>query len=114
MKNFLFIITLFCIGHFFMFVNPAHAEFNSGNDLMVHLQDYIDNESSFNSGYATGYIIGVVDTAIHGELLGEPHNVSQDKIIQVVINYMKKHPEELNASADYCIIMALREAWPKK
>lgn len=114
MKNYCFIITLFLSGYLFTFGNPAHAEFNSGKDLMVYLQNYVDNESSFDSGYAMGYIIGVVDTAIHGELISEPHNTSQDKIIQIVIKYMKNHPEEMDASADYCIIMALREVWPHK
>jgi hypothetical protein len=89
----------------------AHAGFINGTELMQDLEADQRGEASYDVGVATGYIMGVADTA-EGVLLCIPAKTSVKQTKQVVFNYMKSHPESWSKSAEVVIINALKNTWP--
>ena len=60
---------------------------------------------------AFGYVIGVHD-ALAGSAVCGGDDVTQGKVIDVVLTYMRQNPEVLDHSADRVIAAALETVWP--
>ena len=89
----------------------AHAEFYSGSKLFGFLEKDIRGQADYESGIGTGYVIGVFDS-LSGILVCAPGGVTVRQVKQVVYNYMQKHPELWEKSADRSVIGAFAELWP--
>ena len=91
----------------------AKAEFYSGSKLYGFLEKDQRGVADLEVGVGTGYVIGVYDSAA-GILVCSPDGVSVRQVTQIVFNYMQKHPEAWEKSADISVVSALRELWPCK
>lgn len=89
----------------------AHAQFWDGTQLIQSLENNMRGDTSFEGGTATGYVMGVADTAPDFSVC-VPSNVSVKQIKEAVFNYLKAHPEKWNEPANFSVLDALRETWP--
>ena len=94
----------------------ASAGFWDGTKLFQFIEKDVRGGTDYESGAATGYIVGVIDVS-QGVLVCVPageSGVSMKQLKQIAYNYMQKHPELWNQSADISVISAVREAFPCK
>ncbi len=72
------------------------------------------NNTGYNSGLGTGNITGMLDAGF-GIVCCPPVGVGAltvGQAMQIVYDYMLKHPELLNKSADQSVAGALLEIYP--
>ena len=67
---------------------------------------------SYSSGYFDGYVLGVLDLTQGRLCIAE--RATTGEVLQVVIKYLKDHPEELHLRASDVVIKAVQTAWPCK
>ena len=91
--------------------STAYAQFWDGTKLIQALENNMRGDASFEDGTATGYVMGVADTAADFSVC-PPSNVSVKQVKRVVFNYLKAHPEKWNEPANFPVLDALRETWP--
>ena len=100
-----------------LFLAPsANAEFYTGSKLFSMLEKDVRGGVDYESGLASGYVVGVIDTAL-GTYICFPagdNNITIRQVKQIVYNYMQKHPELWSSSADVSIVAAMREIFPCK
>ena len=118
MKN----ITLLLVVTSMFMASPAMAEgFINGRELLGHCVQAQDKVKTANhdAGRCFGFISGVTD--LYDILISEaivkptycpPHNVSLIQMINVVVEYLQKHPEDLHYSASSLVMGAYVEAFP--
>lgn len=102
--------TLITVG-FLATCTPALAGFLNSTKLVQLLEEDARGAATYDVGVVTGYVIGVIDVA-NGVLACPPNDASIKQVKQIVINYMKAHPEQWNNSADSSVVAALRSTWP--
>ena len=94
---------------------PAHAtgEFMTARTLKVGLEGWMskDSDEIVRDAAAFGYVIGVHDS-MSGTLVCSGDDVTQGLVVQVVLQYMRAHPESLGNSADTVVVAALKGVWP--
>lgn len=94
---------------------PARAagEFMTGRTLKAGLEGWYSDESddTVRDSSAFGYVIGVHD-AMSGTLVCSGDDVTQGQVVEVVLRYLRSHPETLNKSADTVVVAALKGVWP--
>ncbi|VTU28479.1 Rap1a/Tai family immunity protein [Variovorax sp. PBL-E5] len=88
----------------------AFASFWSGSKLFQWLEQDLRGQASYEQGAAIGYIVGVSDFG-DGVLFCMPSGATVGQVKQVVYNYMQKHPEAWDKSADFSIAAALQATW---
>lgn len=87
----------------------APAEAVTGNSLF----DACERSAE---GFCAGYILGVVDR-IEDQALIEPRHIcfppgaTTRQLIDVVMNYLRKHPEKRHFKASQQVWLALDEVW---
>lgn len=90
-----------------LFAGSAHAEFISGNRLLSDL----DSESSYGRGFATGYIIGVVDRGYNVN-----HCIPADATVKQVVDVVKRAlvqmPQVRHYTGDAIVYGVLQNTWP--
>ncbi|MGE3297794.1 MAG: Rap1a/Tai family immunity protein [Porticoccaceae bacterium] len=96
-----------------LFSTTARAEFYSGSQIYSYLEKALRGTADYETGVGSGYVIGVFDS-LSGVLVCSPGGVTVKQAKQIVFNYMQKHPELWDKSADISIIAALGEVWPCK
>lgn len=96
-----------------LFSTTARAGFYSGSPIYSYLEKELRGTADYETGVGTGYVIGIFDS-LSGILICSPDGVTVKQAKQVVFNYMQKHPESWDKSADISIIAALAEVWPCK
>ena len=93
----------------------AEAYFKEGRDLARQCADY-ENErdpaSSTNSNFCLAYIIGVHDALDANVFCGEGPDTTPGQLVPIVIQYMRAHPDKLNAPADTVVREAIEKAFP--
>ena len=89
------------------------TEFKTGKEIKVGLEGWVDKASTeyIRDSMAFGYVIGVHD-ALAGSAVCGGDDVTQGKVIDVVLTYMRQNPEVLDHSADRVIAAALETVWP--
>ena len=92
------------------FSSASQAFFYAGSKLYGFLERDMRGSVDFEVGLGDGYVIGVYD-AIDGVLVCCPVGVTVKQVKHVVFNYMQKHPESWDKSADISVVSALREVW---
>ena len=98
---------------FILFSMSAHAEFYSGSKLFGFLDKDMRGIADYDVGVETGYIVGVFDT-LSTVMVCAPHRITIIQVKHVVYNYMQKHPESWDESADMSVTAALIQVWPCK
>ena len=101
---------------------PASAEWKDGNVLLDHCSKEKDDPVYYiNESACLMYILGVydgleMDNAIHKtkKYYCVPENVQARQIREIVVAYLKKHPENRQWPAAGLITIALKEAFPCK
>ena len=87
---------------------------NDGNELLGHCND----EGYYTQGVCMGIIQGTMNTLDSWALANEstphcrPANATWGQIQDVVVSYLKRHPETRNESSSLLILKAQRAAWP--
>jgi hypothetical protein len=89
------------------------GEFKTGKEIKVGLEGWVDKGSIeyVRDSMAFGYVIGVHD-ALAGSAVCGGGDVTQGKVVEVVLTYMRQNPEVLDHSADRVIAAALETVWP--
>jgi Rap1a immunity proteins len=91
----------------------ASAGFDDGNALFERCKTYTSDRATepFNDGVCAGYIVGATDALDRGSLLCLP-DVTKGQIIDVVILWLRDHPEKRHLGASSLIGAALKEKFP--
>ena len=91
----------------------AATEFRTGKDVMVGLEGWYaeDSTETVRDALAFGYVIGVHD-ALAGTEVCHDGKVTQGEVVRIVLQYMRRHPEMLERSADRVVTAALKSVWP--
>ena len=89
------------------------TEFKTGKEIKIGLEGWVDKASTeyVRDSMAYGYVIGVHD-ALAGSAVCGGGDVTQGKVVEVVLTYMRQNPEILDHSADRVIAAALETVWP--
>jgi len=92
------------------------AEFMTGKALLRICEDKTPH--GYDAGICVGYVSGGSDQldGLKGSALPElnyclPSTVSTGELRDVVVNYMKRHPERLDQQASFLIFEALTSAF---
>jgi hypothetical protein len=113
---------LLCVGlAAFLISAAAHASYVDGNKLQELLGVAAKAErgkskgvkDAYGSGFVIGYIAGVADT-YNGVLLCGTPDLPLRRIVAIVKQHIRDHPEDLNRPADWIIVKALSAAFPCK
>lgn len=99
----------------------ANAQFFDGDELS-RVCGAKENSAVFSPGICNGYIMGVIDTAEGLVSAGErskstfcvPLDESMPKLVDLVIVYLKAHPERHDDWAGLLVVDALVESYPCK
>ena len=91
------------------------GEFKTGKEIKVGLEGWVDKGSIeyVRDSMAFGYVIGVHD-ALAGSVVCGGGDVTQGKVVEVVLTYMRQNPAVLDHCADRVIAAALETVWPCK
>lgn len=112
--------------HYLVFIltvaiaTSAFGTYNDGNFLIKgwrELRKAMDSPTAeidyFNVGIFIGYVEGITEV-YNGALFSYPYGTIRQQIVQIVGNYLEKHPERWNVAGFELIIDAMKEAYPLK
>ncbi len=100
-------------------IGEAQGEFLQGNDLYNLSREYKrnprdPNRNDFGEGVLLGFVIGVHD-ASKGRFFCPPSDKStMTTLVDIVIEYLKEHPENINKTGNELVTAALKKAFPCK
>lgn len=100
------------------FAGGAHAGFVSGMDLLATCAPaQADPVYRLKVAECRGYVVGVADTFdCKNQLMGfnwqSNMKASQREIVDMVIGWLRRHPEYLRYEADGLVAAALSEKFP--
>ena len=89
----------------------------TGNDLFRHCNSHEPFELNFCVGYVEGVRDGMAFTSVgfnSKSLIDEPSRVTSDQLKDIVLKYLKDHPETRHKAAGMLTIWALQEAFPRQ
>jgi hypothetical protein len=94
-----------------LWITSAFAAFDSGNSLF----DSCNNASDASKqSHCLAYIAGVSDVLDGMHITCTGGHVSLDEVKDVVVKYLREHPEQRNSDADDSTSIALTLAFPCK
>ncbi len=102
MKNTLAVATLVVSA-----MQPARAEFVSGNLLL----EYLSSKDAAVVGVGVGYVMGVFDTG-HGVRHCAPERVTVNQVRDMVHAFLVGAPNVRHASGDVIVATYLSTVWP--
>jgi Rap1a immunity proteins len=100
-----------------VYAAPSYAEFLDGNRLF----ELCDDEApDYKQDVCLGYVMGVIDVLVsYSDVeieqrigLCAPKNVSAAQLREIVVRYLKQHPEERHYAALNTVGAAVRDAFP--
>ena len=97
-------VALSCFG-----VGGASAYFEDGNSLYDHCQKPVT--SSFGA-VCYGYVTGVADALVNLGAYCVPQEASRKQAVDVVVFYLRDHPEKRHLPAFDHVTIALKEKFP--
>ena len=89
----------------------AFAAFDSGNALLESCDNATD---AWKQSHCLAYIAGVSDVLDGMHITCTGGHVSLDEVKDVVVKYLREHPEKRNSDADDSTSIALTSAFPCK
>lgn len=88
----------------------AHAtEFFSGNELL----SWFESADAGRRSAAGGYVLGIAD-AFDGDAFCLPDGVVGRQLTDVVVRFLRAHPENRSAHGGSLAMLAMNDAWPCK
>jgi hypothetical protein len=95
-----------------LFSHPAKAQDGSDSKVPtgIFLRDMCERSETQCKVFLSGFLMGL-RSATETDI---PRQVTGDQLGDVVIKYMKDHPEKLHESMSTVIIEAILDAWPPK
>ena len=97
---------------------PALAANVSGQQLLALCTANMGGTGNeLEAAECLGFVVGVADTfdceeAEHGLRWNSSVNISQPKIVQIVVQHIEQHPTDLISGGHYVVAHALAEAFP--
>ena len=97
---------------------PALAANVSGQQLLALCTANMGGTGNeLEAAECLGFVVGVADTfdceeAEHGLRWNSSVNISQPKIVQIVVQHIEQHPTDLMSGGHYVVAHALAEAFP--
>jgi Ssp1 endopeptidase immunity protein Rap1a len=98
-------------------VHAQRVSTTTGNDLL----DSCESKAEFKQAFCLGYINGATDLdGMDGSVFPErrrscvAENVSNGQVRDVVVKYLRDHPEERHLLAAILIVKAMSQAFPCK
>ena len=92
-----------------MLATSAHADFQSGNEILNN----INSDNYYSKGNAMGYIMGVVD-AYSGIYICPPATITGGQIQDIVKSYLVQTPSVRHQGASGLVYTAMVEFFPCK
>ncbi len=93
-------------------VRDAGAGFQSGSDLLQHCGDVSDSGYGLCLGYVEGVVDGMeADRATHHLPPCIREGVGAAQVHNVVIQYLRDHPEARDQTASLLVVIAVTGAW---
>ena len=100
----------------FVLIRPANAQqpdlslsFLKGNALYEKCTGQVQADKMFCLGYIDG-VVEIFFGTKHGPPC-PPAGISDQQVKDVVINYLKAHPEKRNYTAATTVVVAVGDAW---
>lgn len=93
---------------FLLSTSSVRAEFLSGNELYAHLT----SSESLDRIFGMGYVAGVYDTGLSVLHCPTSNSITLKQAVDITKNYLSRHPEIREKSADVLINAALARVWP--
>jgi hypothetical protein len=100
---------------------PAHAQLQditraTGNDLYPLCQSTDKEDIAFCHGYILGFVHGLIalGSEERRESLSIPSGITGQQVVDIIVKYLKNHPEFRHLHADVLIFSALLDAFPPK
>ncbi|CAB4122415.1 hypothetical protein UFOVP36_45 [uncultured Caudovirales phage] len=95
-------------------VSAREASSDDGNELLSQCND----EGYYLQGVCMGIVKGTINTLDAWSIVNKtspycrPDNATWGQMQDVIVSYLKRHPEIRSESASLLILKAQREAWP--
>ena len=95
-----------------VFSQELYGAIRSGNDLY---QKCIDQAGDmFGQGYCAGYMVGAADASTYDGTLCLAPGVTEGKLEEVVLTYVRVHPEARHYAGSSIVRQVLEAAFPYK
>jgi hypothetical protein len=88
----------------------AFSHFLTANDLYAHCTV----PESAERLYCTGIIVGLADAFEHDGTMCPPDGASVSQVVDVVVQYLRDHPEKRHYAIANEAALALKQAFPCK
>jgi hypothetical protein len=88
----------------------AFAQFWDGNELY----EDCTAQSATDWGVCHGYVIGLADARIIDGTICVPNGVEVRQVVDIVVQYLREHPESRHIAAERLAEGALKRAFPCK
>ena len=105
-----FIALALVIFAFTVMARPVGAQFYSGNKL--HEVCNSTDETRILAAACVGYVTGAFDFLVWRKEACVPNTVSMAHLTDVVMTYLKEHPEKRNLVAAEIVAAVTTNAWP--
>jgi len=93
----------------FLLAHPASAKFFSA-ELLIK---YLDSGDCEENNKAHGYIVGVYDS-FEGTLYAQHQSMSEDQLVQIVVDYIRSRPKQRAYSAQIVVMRAIEVYFKEK
>lgn len=84
---------------------------HDGNELKADMEG---PEAGIGRAMAMGYVNGVADALYFKDVTCEPANVTQRQVVDIVLKFLRDHPERLHEQRFALVSDALMQAFPCK
>ena len=86
----------------------AEDGYVSGRDLL----EWCDSEG-FANGFCYGYTTAVTEMTLgSSDDICLPERIGREQLVEVILAYLRQHPQQSNELAYALVIRSFREAWP--
>jgi len=95
--------------------SPANAGYYMSANKLLSL---CESDSVADQNVCVGYVLGVADAAQMLDLETSmrryclPENLTSSQLEKAAVKHMNDHPQQLDKSASYYILVSLRKAFP--
>jgi len=89
----------------------AFADFQNGNSLFEKCSATANH---FDSTYCLGYVAGMTDAYAYAKSVCPPNGFTLGQSVDVVVKYLRDHPEDRHYTAASEVALALEHAFPCK
>jgi len=95
---------------------PSEADFVSSGNAFLRICQPRDEKRAFTRGVCSGYVIGVADgvamLTADSPYFCSSANVENGQKYDVVVKYIKEHPEKAHLQTPHLIVDAMIDAFP--